>query len=78
MPLMSPPPICAEACPEAPVVTCRLAPGNHLEHFGGYGDEARSWPNPGYIAPRPEDSLTGDSQTKAKLMAMARRLRQAQ
>jgi hypothetical protein len=75
---MSPPPTCAEPCPQAPEVTCRLEPGNHLDHFGGYGDEARSWPNLNYVAPRPEDVLTGTAKTKAQLTAMARRLRQAQ
>lgn len=49
-----------------------------MEHFGGYGDEARSWLNTGYVPPKPEDTLTGTSRTKAQLMAMARRLRQAE
>lgn len=78
MHLMSPPPVCAEPCPQAAEVICRLEPGNHMEHFGGYGDEARSWLNTGYVPPKPEDTLTGTSRTKAQLMAMARRLRQAE
>jgi hypothetical protein len=75
---MSPPPTCAEPCPEAPAVTCRLPPGNHLDHFGGYGDEARSWPNPDYVPSSPEGTLTGAAKSKAFLTAMARRLREAQ
>jgi hypothetical protein len=75
---MSLPPICAEPCPQAPAVTCRLEPGNHLEHFGGYGDEARSWPNSSYAPPPPEEDLSGPAKTKAHLTAMARRLREAQ
>lgn len=74
---MSPLPTCAERCPEAEV-TCRLPPGNHLEHFGGYGDDARSWPNLAYVEPPVEDNLTGTAKTKAYLTAMARRLREAQ
>lgn len=75
-PPMSLLPTCAEACPEAPSVTCRLEPGNHVEHFGGYGDEARSWPNPSYVEPKV--TLPKDSQTKVDLLAMARRLRQVE
>jgi hypothetical protein len=75
---MSHPPICAEPCPEAPEVTCRLGLDNHLEHFGGYGAEARSWLNASYVPPEPEDVLTGTAKTKAFLMGMARRLREAQ
>lgn len=69
---------CGVPCPEFPVITCRLNEDNHEEHFGGYGEEAMSWPNLGYVPPGPEDNLTGSARTKAHLMAMARRLREAQ
>lgn len=75
---MSPRPVCAEPCPEAPSLTCRLEPGNHFEHFGGYGDEARSWANTAYVEPPAEDNFTGPAKAKAHLTAMARRLREAQ
>jgi hypothetical protein len=76
--LMSLPPACAEPCPEAPEVTCRLAPGDHPEHFGGYGTEARSWLNTAYVPPEAPPDLSGAAKAKAHLVAMARRLREAQ
>jgi hypothetical protein len=71
---------CGAICPEAPLTSCRLEPGDHQEHFGGYGDDARSWPNPNYVPPptEPAEGLSGTAKTKAHLTAMARRLRQAQ
>ena len=69
---------CGAPYPEAPEVTCRLGPDYHQEHFGGYGDEARSWENTSYAPPEPEEVLTGTAKTKAFLMGMARRLREAQ
>lgn len=75
---MNPRPVCAEPCPEAAQVTCRLEPGNHLEHFGGYDDDVRSWANAAYVEPPIEDNFTDAAKAKAHLTAMARRLRQAQ
>lgn len=69
---------CGEPYPEEPTVTCRLEPDNHAEHFGGYGEEAQSWPNTAYVPPPPEDGLSGHARAKAHLTDMARRLRQAQ
>lgn len=69
---------CGAVYPENSSITCRLDKGDHAEHFGGYGDEARSWPNAAYVPPPPEDNLSGHARAKAHLTDMARRLRQAQ
>jgi hypothetical protein len=70
---------CDAVCPEA-AITCRLAAEPHAEHFGGYGDEARSWPNLSYTEPPASaaEHLSGAAKVKADLTAMARRLREAQ
>jgi hypothetical protein len=75
---MSPLPVCASPCPEAPEVTCRLGLDNHLEHFGGDHDQARTWPNTAYVPPEASVLLTGAAKSKAELTEMARRLRAAE
>lgn len=69
---------CGEPCPEAPEVTCRLLADGHPEHFGGYGDEAHSWLSASYVPPEAPPDLSEAAKAKAHLVAMARRLREAQ
>jgi hypothetical protein len=69
---------CGAVHPTEPTITCREDEGDHAEHFGGYGEEAQSWPNADHVPPPPEEGLTGHALAKSHLTDMARRLRQAQ
>jgi hypothetical protein len=64
---------CQEPCPDDPELKCRLGlVPPHAWHFGGYGDESRTWANEGYQAPPDEPE---DHSTTSKLFRMAKRLR---
>ncbi len=63
---------CPERYPDEVGVQCRFfADQSHVQHFGGYGDDAKTWDNTAYV---PQDDKPKPVTNKSKLIDMAKRL----